>query len=356
MKKNIEKLVASLPKDEQVALGLGFHNASAESFYYPDHQSEGRTSVNGEWQSFDDIEDAEDSDFDNFLTKKRRELRESGLSRKDARKDALADIPRDKLKDVAKDVAKKAIGGLKKAGSLIMKASMVAPRGSALALIQVNFRGFAEKLNYVMGNNPTKWKEVSAKWKKWGGKVEKLEKAVNKGKKKKPLFCGKKCKSKLIYKVVDSKGKVDKQKLNAIIAESQEYNNAAVTTTTAALVTLGGGVITALGSIIGKSMETKQLKEAKALDMEMEQKELDLMTKTQKDQLALAEKQIEAELSPKTQIMTNSNLSPAEKKEAVAELDKSLEIKGSLDMKKLLIYGGIGVVLLGVFLMVSKRS
>jgi len=51
--------------------------------------------------------DAENTEFDNFLTKKGRERRKlvkegeaSGLSRKDARKKALASLPREKLNEL----------------------------------------------------------------------------------------------------------------------------------------------------------------------------------------------------------------------------------------------------------------
>lgn len=57
-------------------------------------------------------------------------------------------------------------------------------RGAFLALLDLNVRGLAKKLSIALQKNPSKTK---AMWEKLGGKFDKLEKAINKGKNKKPL-------------------------------------------------------------------------------------------------------------------------------------------------------------------------
>lgn len=76
-------------------------------------------------------------------------------------------------------------GGGKKRPNKV-KAILLAPaRGPFLVLLDVNFRGLARKMDKVRTKNPKLFEEF---WLKLGGKIDSLNKAVNKGKGKKPFL------------------------------------------------------------------------------------------------------------------------------------------------------------------------
>jgi len=76
-------------------------------------------------------------------------------------------------------------GGGKKRPNKV-KAVLLAPaRGPFLLLLDVNFRGLARKMDKVRTKNPKLFEEF---WLKLGGKIDSLNKAVNKGKGKKPFL------------------------------------------------------------------------------------------------------------------------------------------------------------------------
>ena len=140
-----------------------------------------RTDVNGAWKPLKPLQEGYefvgDDQYDNFLTKKGRErrkvkqdLRDSGLSRKDARKEAKNQIPRNKP----------------------------ARREAYLTLVKLNYRGYAIKLNAIItGTNTKLLNELKDKWRKWGDWSELID-AVNKGKDKKPFICGAKCRKEIL--------------------------------------------------------------------------------------------------------------------------------------------------------------
>lgn len=80
----------------------------------------------------------------------------------------------DKIKKVVKNEIK------------FVKTVALAPaRGPFLILLDVNFRGLARKMNEVRKKNPKLYEEF---WLKLGGKIDSLNKAVDKGAKKKPFL------------------------------------------------------------------------------------------------------------------------------------------------------------------------
>jgi hypothetical protein len=77
----------------------------------------------------------------------------------------------------------KKLGDKIKKGAKLVKTVALAPaRGPFLILVDVNFRGLAKKLDKVRAKNPSLFEEF---WLKLGGKIDSLNKAVDKGKKKK---------------------------------------------------------------------------------------------------------------------------------------------------------------------------
>lgn len=75
--------------------------------------------------------------------------------------------------------------GGKGGGRGVKRVALAPGRAAFLALVALNFRGLAKRLANAIKKDPAKTK---AKWEKLGGNYSKLEKAVNKGKDKKPLL------------------------------------------------------------------------------------------------------------------------------------------------------------------------
>lgn len=65
------------------------------------------------------------------------------------------------------------------------KILLAVPRGAFLSMIRLNVRSLAQKMDKAIAKNSNK---VSEFWVKFGGRFDKLQEAINKGKSKKPLF------------------------------------------------------------------------------------------------------------------------------------------------------------------------
>ena len=78
---------------------------------------------------------------------------------------------------------------IKKGFKIIKTVGLAAARGPFLILIDVNFRGLAKKVDKLRTKNPKDYQEF---WVKLGGNIDALNKAVDKGKGKKPFLGEKK--------------------------------------------------------------------------------------------------------------------------------------------------------------------
>ena len=354
-----EEVIRELPYEERSALAFGFPipetSEFVSNFVNESEDEESTTDVNGDWSSlnqnsmmdFDGGFDFADDDFDNFLTKKARERnkkkrelkkdnRDSGMSRKDARKSAreqaLKEIPRDSLKTIAKNTIKK-VGRAIKVGALII------PRASFLSLMMINFRGFAWKFNEVMTNPKysKKLAQLKEKWNKLGGNWNnnKFQNAINRGKSKKPFFCGKKCKKKLadgnIKRSFDG---------NVEFYNAGGFDDVAV----GVWIGLGASVIGALGGIATSVITTKGKESEIRASKDIAEKELATLSESEKRRIALAEKKLVAEGDPIMQIQNNPNLTAKQKYEAIAQVQEATEKTNTSNLKKYAIIGGLALV------------
>lgn len=64
----------------------------------------------------------------------------------------------------------------------------LAVRGAVLSIINANVVDIAHAMSLIKDEKGTHWAEIQMKWWMWGGDKDKLDKAVDKGKNKKPLF------------------------------------------------------------------------------------------------------------------------------------------------------------------------
>ena len=245
---------------------------------------------------------------------------------------------------------------------------MFVPRQAGRGLVQLNYRGIAEKLK--KGQEQKKYKDkIKKKWTGMGGSMKSLNKAITKGANKKPLLCGVKCKQKLHDKVkanftgFDGEPMLDKDKLYALLNEGLGYSNA-LDPATLTMISTGAGVVGTLAGVVSGIKASKQNQEAIDNQKDLDDAQLKMMDEGQKKEFELMEKKINAELSPEQQIMSNPDLTPQEKVEAVAQVR---EVMGNTmpqtetDSGKIfglpkmaVILGGVAVVGLGIFAMTRR--
>ena len=363
-----------------------------EKYYYnqDDYSEDSRESVNGAWKPLGSSFDGHDfvDSYDNFLTKKsrergkeRRELRKSGLSRKDAKAQALAKIPKDKLKDIAKK-AKQGVG------KTILKGALVAPRGAYLSLIGINFRGNAYKIMAIINGTDNGLKDaLKKKWEGLGGNFDQLIKTATKGSTKKPFFCGKKCNQNLAnadlkkipkpsvsnFSNATGRGnRIDKKTGGCKCGKGvvgycgssvsckeccanyefvgDEFLNVTGIEEVGVGVWIGlaSTMIGAMSTIVGKGIESRSQKREIESAERIALKENETLTQAEKDKIALQEKELASEGDATNIILNNPNLTPEERAIALKQLDEAEGQETKRNVGKFLLYGGI--VVLGYFL------
>ena len=359
MNKRQKNILNKLSKEELSAIAYGFPMPSTKYYsnFSNDLESTGTTDdVNGAWKplksnSFDGHE--LDDEFDNFLTKKSRQrrdrkkqLRSEGKSRKEARKQANEEIPRTTLKEIATKVGR----GV---GRGIVVGAMSIPRASYLSLLALNYRGNAYKINAIakgLNGTPSSLRnKLKDKWYKLGGDWEKLIETAENGAKKKPLFCGKKCKKALADKglkrsfVSFNDEELDFDMYSSITG----IDDVAVGT----WIGLAGAVTSALAGIVNKAIESKSERESTASAERIATEENKTLSEADKRAYDLEMSKLMQEGDPATIIANNNQLSPQEKKEALKFLKQATEDDTMTTIKRVALYGGIGIV--GLFI-ISK--
>lgn len=228
-------------------------------------------------------------------------------------------------------------------GRTVARAALVIPRGAAIGLIRLNFRGVAKRFSLLNENGKSK---LNLKWKDLGGKSDRLNDAIKAGKDKKPLVCGKKCRA--------------KAGSNPSVDVSDEFVNA-VDPATASLVASGAGVVATLTGVVSQKSAYKNQAELMKLEAELKQSESQenaidaTMTPAERK---LAEEIIKAQNSggdPIEAIRRNPNLTAEEKDAAIKSLK---QMTGGGDMNKKIIIGGIVVAIIGLigYYLYSKKS
>jgi hypothetical protein len=288
-----------------------------------------RTDVNGAWNPLKPISEGfefvGDDQYGDFLGKKakqrreiKRDLRDSGLSRKDARKEARNQVP---LSPRQRELAHK-----------VLRATFVTPRGAFIALVRLNYRGYAWKIDAILNGKDANLKtKLQEKWYGLGGDVQNLVEAMNAGKVKKPVVCGKSCKK----KALEIKGN--------FTDESDYYNmtGAEVLVIIKAnawlIIKVLGGVLSSAFVASGKKKEIESAERIAELENAT-------LSQAEKDKIALAEKKIQAETDPRNQIINDPNLTQEEKESALKLLDESEGSKLNKDIIKYVVIGGIALV------------
>jgi hypothetical protein len=246
---------------------------------------------------------------------------------------ALGDKVRDRLGNA-----------FKKIGRAVATAGLAPARGAFLGLVRMNYRNAAKKLNVADSKAKEKYED---KWERLGGKKSKLRAAIEAGKKKKAIVCGKKCRA--------AAGRNPQPPT----PQEDEFVNE-LTAATATLIAAGAGVLAAMLKIVDTSVGAKKNAELMRLNAELNQadKEEDAVDATMTDQeRKIAEEIIKAQNSgsdPILAIQNNPNLTADEKAAAIAEINESL---GGMSTNRKILYFSIGaVVLVGLGYLIYKLS
>ena len=168
---------------------------------------------------------------------------------------------------------KKTKAGLRKFGRGLALVFAAPARGAFLAIVALNLNAMASRLNFVRSNPKVskEWQRIQKLWKKLGGKVSKLERAINTGQKKKPFFFSKKARRKFT-----AKAKAQGIKSRGINGAGEGiYLEPA---TTAALISASAGVLAAMIPIIMQALKKgekpqelqQQAQEAQEVKQELE--------------------------------------------------------------------------------------
>ena len=268
-----------------------------------------------------------DEEFDNFFTKeyyerrrkrraKRREYKSQGMSRREARRkareEAREEVPRVPLKEA-----------LNRGFNVFKKVSLVVPRASAIALIRLNYRGNAQKLAF--GIQRGKKDKIEDKWIKLGGNPDKLLKAINIGKNKRPIICGFNCKQDLAKLSPEEKQNVI---ANIEASATNEFSNAVTggVGETATLVAIGGTIVSAVMSVVGGISNSKAQKEMLAEQERVNNVQIEMASDQQKFENEQTMRLVQQQTSPISEIQANPNLTPAQKQQAINEINKSQAI------------------------------
>ena len=252
----------------------------------------------------------------------------------------------DKLQD--NDTALSANGrrrdrkGLRRVGRTIARAALALPRGAAIALIRLNFRGLAKRFDLLNSEGEEK---LMNKWEQMGGKKDKLASAIDAGKGKPMLVCGKKCRAKAGANPKISSN-ISDEKLNATGFDD------------AGIIVAGLGVVTALTNQVGTGVNSKKnyknTSELMKLEAELKQKDAEenaidaTMTPSERK---IAEEIIKAQESnndPIQAIRNNTNLTAEEKAEAIRQLEGIQKSSIGIDTSKKFIL--LGVLLIAGYL------
>jgi hypothetical protein len=119
---------------------------------------------------------------------------------------------------------------INKAGNLTKTVALAPARGSFLLLVNLNFRALSKRLTKLRNKNENKFAEW---WTKLGGDIDKLNKAIEKGSLKKPLFGSKKG-------------------VNGIGVDFEYMGEPVTAATITAAITSAAGIIAALNKLLKK--------------------------------------------------------------------------------------------------------
>jgi hypothetical protein len=169
-----------------------------------------------------------------------------------------------------------------------------------------------------------------------------LVKSAMNGAKKKPFFCGKKCKKSLADKKYKRSSFNGGEVLDFDIYS--DFGTGVAETGVAVWIGLASAVIGALSGIIIKAQENKQQKLEIASSEKLAEQENKTLSEADKRAYEVEMAKLSKEVDPKVLITNNPNLTPQEKTMALTQLDEATTKETSQNFKKYALYGGIAII------------
>ena len=228
-----------------------------------------------------------DEDFDNFKLFGKKVDSFADVFRSKAKIECIDDA-KDKgssKADARKDCRKELGGNILVRGTKVM--SLAVPRGAFLTLVRLNYRGLASRMERAKLSEPNIYKSAMQKFVKLGGSESKFKSAINFGKDKKPLVCGKKCQEK---KGLNFGGNNDFSQDELDFFEQDPdyaYSNDGGVTLTASIIASASAVLVPIIKVIGQGRMTR-------LEAEADRQEAELFAEQQEQQFEEDEKRRES--------------------------------------------------------------
>ena len=167
----------------------------------------------------------------NYLAGTPMLIDETGINRQPTARELMQD---DRILGIngigKKKLFKKFKNFINKAGNLTKTVALAPARGSFLLLVNLNFRALSKRLTKLKNKNANQFAEW---WTKLGGDIDKLNKAIEKGSTKKPLFGSKKG-------------------VNGIGVDFEYMGEPVTAATITAAITSAAGIIAALNKLLKK--------------------------------------------------------------------------------------------------------
>lgn len=168
----------------------------------------------------------------NYLAGTPMLIDETGINRQPTARELMQDDRVLAINGIGKKkrFPKKIENFINKAGNLTKTVALAPARGSFLLLVNLNFRALSKRLTKLKSKNPNSFAEW---WTKLGGDIDKLNKAIEKGSTKKPLFGSKKG-------------------VNGIGVDFEYMGEPVTAATVTAAITSAAGIIAALNKLLKK--------------------------------------------------------------------------------------------------------
>ena len=167
----------------------------------------------------------------NYLAGTPMMIDETGINRQPTAKELMQDDRVLAINGIGKKKRFKKIKNfVNKVGKLTKTVALAPARGSFLLLVNLNFRALSKRLTKLKNKNENQFAEW---WTKLGGDIDKLNKAIEKGSTKKPLFGSKKG-------------------VNGIGVDFEYMGEPVTAATVTAAITSAAGIIAALNKLLKK--------------------------------------------------------------------------------------------------------
>ena len=174
---------------------------------------------------------------------------------------------------------------------------------------------------------------------------DKLLKSIKNGKDKRPIICGFNCKRDLANTIKEDPNYIATEvaKIEDNVTNEFSYDGGL---SVATQVAIGGTIVGSIMSVVGNIQNNKRQKEALAEQERVNNVQIQMASDQQKFENEQTMRLVQQQTSPISQIQADPNLTPAEKQQAISEINKAQAIADDPTGLKT---SGIGTIAMYVF-------